>query len=143
MIKIETCAKKNYVRAETKSLKLYSYSITNFLHFQQNNYFFRWYRFKLRYRESIFVGFSCIRIHQGMSGIGLRKTDRREVFLWPIPDIPRCILIQEKPTNILSMTYIPSILLILIIFKIIFCPVLHKRWKWFVLIMILSNILSN
>ena len=58
--------------------------------------------------ESIFVGFSCIRIHQGMSGIGLRKTDRREVFLWPIPDIPRCtsILIQEKPTNILSMTYI-------------------------------------
>ena len=73
------------------------------------------------YRESIFVGFSCIRIHQGMSGIGLRKTDR---IFWPIPDIPRCILIQEKPTNILSMTYIPSILLI--IFKIIFCPDSHK-----------------
>ena len=62
--------------------------------------------------ESIFVGFSCIRIHRGMSGIGQRKTDR---------------LIQEKPTNILSMTYIPSILLILIIFKIILCPVLHKE----------------
>ena len=50
--------------------------------------------------ESIFVGFSCIRIHRGMSGIGQKI---RSVFLKPIPDIPWCILIQEKPTNILSL----------------------------------------